>query len=407
MGVQSEARGSGVPSLEVSRYGRHCLLRSLALQIIVVSGSALASLIPMCLVPALPAMAAALGGGANNAFYAQMVMTAPAISCAIAAPLAAFVAPHIGLRSGLIASLLLYLVSGIFPLVADNLVLVVVSRVLLGLAGGSIGTLTTIIVGEFVPEVRNRLLGLTHAMGGGAAITALALGGILVDTAGWRGPFVIYLAALPILCLSIYAVRDNPPLGRARASQGRMPVSALWVLYLILFIMSVGFFTPGVEGPFLLTARGILSARSHGLFLSAMPLVSVFVSAGYGWFARVLSERALVFATFATLGVGLVLTGGFVSAPVILSGFAITGVGAGLAVPIVMSILIGRTSNEVRLYAIGIYFTVMFLGQFLTPALIEPISVRSGSDGVFLWTGVVMSAAAFLAVPAVRSPAEV
>ncbi len=81
-----------------------------------------------------------------------------------------------------------------------------------------------------------------------------------------------------------------------------------------------------------------------------------------------------------------------------------------MAVPIVMSILIDRTSDAVRLRAIGIYFTVMFLGQFLTPSLIAPIGAHAGSGGVFLWTGMAMSIAALLAViyfSAARSPGEV
>jgi len=378
--------------------GKASDLRSIALQIIVVSGSALASLIPMSLAAALPAMAAGLGGGADSAFYAQLVMTAPSVSYAIAALLAALAAPRIGLRSSLLGALLLYIASGIFPLVTTNLVPLLVSRVLLGLAGGAIGTLTTIIVGDFLPDTRNRLLGLTHAAGGGAAIAALACGGVLVDEAGWRGPFVMYLAVLPILGLAFYAVTDGHGTRQAHVLQVRAPVSSLWAVFLVMFVMSVGFFTPGVQGPFLLTARHIDSARTQGLFLAVMPLVSTFVSAGYGWLARSLSERGLVCATLVSLSLGLVLTGGFTSAPVMLIGFAVIGIGAGLAIPIVMSILIGRTTDEVRLRAIGIYFTVVFLGQFLTPVLIEPIGARSGSEGVFLWVGAAMSVAALLAL---------
>ncbi len=122
--------------LENRGQGRNELLQFIALQIIVASGSALASLISMCPVPALPAMAAALGGGAKSALYAQIVMTAPAISYAISAPLAAVVVPRVGLRSSLIGALLLYLISGLIPLFVDDIGPLVMSRVLLGAGGG-------------------------------------------------------------------------------------------------------------------------------------------------------------------------------------------------------------------------------------------------------------------------------
>jgi MFS family permease len=378
--------------------GRNALLQFIALQIIVTSGSALASLISMCPVPALPAMAAALGGGAKSALYAQIVMTAPAISYAVSAPLAAVVVPRVGLRSCLIGALLLYLISGVIPLFVDDIGLLVISRVLLGAGGGAIATITTMIAGDFLPDIRNRLLGFTHAAGGGAAIAALSCGGFLVDTFSWRAPFALYLAALPILLLVLYAVRENRRIVPARALRNRAPVSSLWVIYLIMFVMSVGYFTPGLEGPFLLTARGIGSARAQGLFLSVMPLVSVFVSAGYGWLARFLSERGLVFVTLATLGFGLAMTGGFAAPSIMFIGLALTGVGAGLAIPIVMSIIIGRTSDEIRLRAIGIYYTTIFLGQFLTPVFLEPIRERSDSAGVFLWVGAAISILGFLAL---------
>lgn len=355
-------------------------------QIVVISGSVLAALISMALVPALPAIADVLGGGTTDTFYAQSVVTIPAVGFAFASPITSRLVLRFGLRRIVIASLLLFLASSFVPVFAPNKLPFVASRLLLGIAGGVLSTATLTIAGNFTPTVRDRLLGFTHAGGSAAAMAALVAGGVLVDRFGWRAPFSLFAVALPVLVVALVSVRETPS-NVAREILDWAGVRLHWMIYLTLLLLAIGFFIPGTEGPFLLIERSIVSASSQGLLLSILPLTSVLVSIFYGALARRIRERDLVVAALLTTGVGLALCGAARPISLLALGFAISGVGAGLAVPVIASMLIVRTDAVSRVAALGLYFTVMFLAQFATPLLIKLIKYTADSKGVFLSCG--------------------
>lgn len=377
--------------------------RSAALQIIAVCGSALAALVATVPVPALPALAMALGMAPDNPLAAQLVLVAPAISFALAAPLTGWLATRVDARRGLAGALLLFVASGLAPLCLDSLVPLLLSRLLLGAAGGVISTYTTAMAGDFAPLMRDRVLGFSHAAGGLGAFACLTVGGWLVDQGGWRAPFLLYAAGLPILVLALLAVApERAAINAINAIARRRLPAGLWPVYVLLFCMSVGFFAPGTEGAFLLRDRAIDSAAAQGVLLSLMPLASVLVSLAYGPLARWLSQPVLVFITLVATGGGLIVAGASSSVVVIGGGLALTGVGAGLAVPVVAALLLARTDPAVRSWAIGLYFTVMFAAQFLTPLLLDGARtlLGHGSAGALVLLGAVI--VAFGLLPAGR-----
>ncbi len=364
--------------------------RVLGQETVVVSGSILAALIPMALVAALPRMSVELGTGPADPLYAQSIMTVPAIGFALASPLTAALVFRLGLRNTLNGSLLLYVLMSAMPLVTVALWALLGSRLLLGVAGGVISTATLSVAGEFLPQDRDRLLGLTHAGGGAASLVALVLGGVLVDRYGWKAPFSMFSIALPILLIAFLTVADLP--AQARRHRPDWPIiGRLWAVYVLLFLLSVGFFVPSIEGPFLLLDRRITSATQQGLILSVMPLTSVLVAIFYGRLTGWMNEKSLLIAALLSTGLGLALCGATDARLCTLLGLAITGVGAGLSVPVVASVIIVRTDVISRAAALGAYFTVMFAAQFATPLLVAMLKSVSSSAGVFLWLGTVIA----------------
>src|SRR5690606_16754846 len=128
-----------------------------------------------------------------------MALTVPALCVALFAPLAGWLSDRVGRKKLLVASLLVYAGAGILPLMLAELSHIIASRIALGIAEAAIMTVATALVGDyFAGEQREKWIALQIAAGSIAAIVLIAVGGFLGETFGSRGPFLLYLLAIPI-----------------------------------------------------------------------------------------------------------------------------------------------------------------------------------------------------------------
>ena len=82
----------------------------------------------------------------------------------------------------------IFLVSALLCMVADNVVTLIASRVLMGLgASMTQATATAILLSAFDESERGKALGLQISAVGSGAVGGPAIGGFVVDVFGWRG----------------------------------------------------------------------------------------------------------------------------------------------------------------------------------------------------------------------------
>jgi MFS family permease len=366
---------------------------------VAVGGPALISLVPMAVAPALPAMAAHFAEGRDGAFFAQMVMAVPALMIIVSAAFSGFLAERFGRRAVLLLALILYVVSGsacVFIPSANGLI---AARLVLGFAAGMVMTASMSLVADFREGVeRDRVLGFASAGAAVMAVLALTLGGLLVEVADWRAPFVLYALALPVLFVALVSV-DN----RTRAEQGahrphQRVLPLMWPVYLLTLVFTIGLFMPGIQGPFLLQTEGVTHAATQGMILASYSLTAAIVAACYGKIAGVLSMRTRIAAMALGLGVGslamALLHGG---AATLAFGCILTGAGAGLVEPVTVSLVLQRAPIALQTRAIGLLLSAVFLGQFLNPLLIDPLRTGLGIHAAFVAVGVFFVALSALA----------
>ena len=211
--------------------------------------------------PALPALRNAFGGSAGAQTWARWVLTTPALFTAVGAPLAGFLADRTGRRPVLLASLLLFAGSGSVGALLGSLPAIAVSRAVLGLAAGGIGTAATTLIVDYYDEDQSRVFGGQAAVMALAALIYTVLGGLLADLS-WRRPFAVYLLGLGVL---LPAARHLPePQGPASdegpdapsESTAHIPWGRIGVLYGLAFLGLAVFNLIRVELPYYLRAMG-------------------------------------------------------------------------------------------------------------------------------------------------------
>jgi MFS family permease len=364
---------------------------------VAVAGPALIALVPMAVIPALPQMAERFAAGGHGALFAQMVMTVPAVFIILATLVSGWLVERLGRRAVMLWALALYTVAGLGLTVAPNATVLIGLRLVLGFCAGLVMTCSMSMVADF-PEggERERVLGFASASAAALAVVAQVVGGVLVQSFGWHGSFLLYALAAPVLGVAWFGATDLRA-GRAAVPAGSLR-RLLWPVMLLTLVLTIGLFMPGIQGPFLLVSKGVVEPATIGLVLASYSVAAALVAASYGWVAQRIGMAAQIALAGLGMGLGCLLMAWL---PLGVAGLAlgciVIGAGVGLVEPLTVTLALQRTPAALHTRAIGLLLSSVFLGQFLNPVLVNPLREHFGDAGSFTAVGVFFIALALLA----------
>ncbi|WP_229891537.1 MFS transporter [Streptomyces mashuensis] len=338
--------------------------------------------------PSLPAMEKHFSSVDNAAFLVRLVLTIPALAIAIGAPFVGTLVDRVGRKPVLAFSVGLFGIAGGSGLVLDDLYAILAGRLLLGVSVAGIMTATTTLVTDYYPgESRSRVLGLQAGFMGFGGVAFLSFGGVLADM-NWRGPFAIYLVALPLTLLVLRYVTEPPAVAAGRGADGRpagarMP-SLAFGIYALVLASQVMFYTIPSQLPFYLEDIGGIGASGAGLAIALMSLANALVGLNFGRIHKRFGVRPVAVATFTLLALGFAAIGSSSHVALVLVGLVLVGSGIGMLIPNLNTWLASRTPAAIRGRVLSGVTSCLFLGQFLSPVLSQPATGRLGIDGIYL-----------------------
>jgi len=351
--------------------------------------------------PSLPEMARHFAGVPEADLLVRLVLTVTALAIAVCAPVVGVLVDRWGRRPVLAGAIVLYAVGGGSGLVLDDLYAILAGRVLLGVAvAGVMTAATALLVDLHGGTDRSRVLGLQAATIGAGGVVFLTVGGLLADI-DWRGPFAIYLTALPLAVLVWRGVvdpprraTDGPSVGESsgQGSHGALPLVA--GVCALAFVIQVVFYTVPTLLPFYLADVARIGATGAGLSIGAMVAVSAVVSWNYARVRRLLGHAQVAVTSLALLAAGMTGLGLASDATLILPALLLTGAGVGLVIPNLSAWLGSAAAPAYRGRVLGAMVSLMFLGQFCSPLLAQPVVTAGGIDAAYLTAGTVAALAA-------------
>jgi|GEM_PF-768779 len=347
----------------------------------------LGTVIAVALSPALPAIAQVFGRGTDGAGLAQLLQTLPAVTMIIGALTSGYLSERLGRRIILITALTIYAVSGAAGLFAGSLPLLVGCRLLLGLAGGAMLTVSYATIGEyFEGAARERMLGFGSTFGSLSSVFHLLVAGMLVDHFGWRAPFWLYLPALAIVPFAWFGMHRGRTAGASTPLSWR-PVVALWPVFLLLTAYTIGMYMSVIQTPFLVVAHGLGSATMIGFILATTSVMAAICAAFYGFLRPLLGFNGIFLLISAALGGGMLICVAAPNLPLFLVGAALLGLGTGLIEPACASRALAKTQEALHDRAMGAIIMALFLGQFLNPVVLAPLRQSGGIGFAFVVAG--------------------
>ncbi|MGV3457225.1 MFS transporter, partial [Sphingomonas sp.] len=297
------------------------------------------------------------------------------------------------------AALVGYAGFGLLPLLLDDLRMILAARVAVGVAEAIIMTVATALVGDyFTGERREKWVSIQIATASVSAIVLIAAGGALGEALGSRGPFWLYLLALPVAVAAAIILFEPAKASVAAATPAAGKAQGIAVLVAITFGIGMLFYTLIVQlGP-VIEATGVTSPATIGLAGAAANLGvmagSMLFGRLKGWSGETLLSIGLPLVALGYVGIGLSTSFALTAACAV-----VISVGNGLMLPTMLAWVLRRLPPETRGRGTGVWTGSFFLAQFVAPIVAVALSgVLGGLSGVFLFYAAAAGVGAVIAL---------
>lgn len=307
---------------------------------------------------------------------ARLVITLPALFIAFFSPLIGVFSDRYGRKMILIISLVLYSIGGTSAFVLNNIYHILIGRAVLGVGVAGIMTITTSLIGDyFSGNERNNFTGFQGAFMGLGGVVFISVAGWLTDI-HWQTPFLLYLFSIPLIAM-VYVFIYEPKHFEIKDTKDESDVSynrkLTYIIYLLMFASVVFFYLIPVQTPFLLSQEYGLSNTKIGYAISLSALTASIVAMNYMRVKRFFTFRQLYQLVLLFLSAGYFIIFLANSYAIVILGLIVAGLGTGLLMPTGSLWILFIAPQGIRATLIGRLSTALFLGQFFSPILVQPV----------------------------------
>jgi MFS family permease len=336
---------------------------------------------------------------------AQLMITLLNIGIMFAGPLLGLLAERLGYTRLLTVALGIYAVAGSAALYLQSPAGLLFSRLLLGLVSASISICCYSLIGlRFKGERRAKMLGYQSALVMLTGLIGLEASGEIAQIAGsWRAPFAIYLLAIPMFVLSLFAAKPSASV-TAEEAPGFGVLLPMWPLYLVLIPFNLAAYMTSVHLSFVLQGDGLPDPSYQAPIMASSFLMNILTSLLYTRIGGRFSRRWIFAALLGIFAASDIIIGFSTNWVGTMIGTWVAGLGGGLMTPFFVNIILNRAPETARARAIGLMYTMMYIGDFVNPFVITPLRLKVGNHEVFAVVGVILLGTALIQALSRRSP---
>jgi DHA1 family bicyclomycin/chloramphenicol resistance-like MFS transporter len=366
--------------------------------------------------PALPQLADDL---TSSASAAQLTITACLIGLAVGQLVAGPLSDRFGRRRPLLVGLVAYLLASLACAFAPSVTVLVVLRLVQGLAGAA-GLVIARAVARDLYEGRRLVVFFSRLtlISGLAPVVAPVLGGQLSRVMSWRGIFVVLAGFGALLLVAGLAQRETLPRERRSAGGLGATLRGFGILLHDRFFVGAAL-SAGLAGASMfayIAGSTFVLQRIHGLSASSFSLVFGVNSVGIMAMSQLSARLNRRWSPVRVLGLGLGvnLLGATALAATVLLGLGLPFVVGSLFVMVSALGLVFPTATALAMadypQQAGAASSLLGLGQFVFGALVAPL-VGIAGEGTAVPLGLVAFAASacgalaftLLVLPSVRA----
>jgi ACDE family multidrug resistance protein len=361
------------------------------------------------LIPVLPQLKAALD---LSQLKVSMIITAFSIP-GLLIPLAGFLSDRIGRKKVIIPGLILYGLGGIIAGLASVFLQekaytwIIGGRIIQGIGAAGTTPIAMALTGDlFAGPKRSKSLGVVEAANGLGKVLSPVLGAAL-GLIAWYATFLFFPAVIVPIVLGVWLLVKEPDGNRATQSISRY-IQAIKKVFARKSAMLLTVFLAGMTA--LLILFGILfflsdylekSVGIYGILKGAALAVPVLFMSITSFITGMLIKKKvklmkwLVVTGLGLVAVSLVSLNLYQNVYYFFAGISVTGIGTGLLLPCLNTIITGTVDSEERGLVTSVYGSVRFLGVAAGPPLFGYL--MDIGNAYMYWGGAALAGLAALA----------
>lgn len=326
----------------------------------------------------------------------RLVLTIPAVFVVILSPFAGMLMDKFGKLRFVFPAMILWTLAGMSGFFLNDIYSILISRAIFGVATAFIMTGASALLGDYYShggfKRRENALswqGFFCAVGGALFICIAGF----VSSYSWRYPFLVYGLGIFITILA-FVYLFEPKFIKFYNKDISSQKTNYWqffpIYFLGFFIMVIYYISP-TQMPYYIENHLGLDPKYIGLAMSVSAFFYGLFSLNYRNIIKYLSIKQVYIVTLFIVACAFLLlhfVNNFFAA---LVSLALLGMGGGVVLVNNSAYLFAICPENSRARAYGILASCVFLGQFLSPIISQPIVRKIGLIDMFLvWAVVVL-----------------
>ncbi|CAM3262235.1 MFS transporter [Filibacter tadaridae] len=317
----------------------------------------------------------------------KLILTAPSIMIIPFSFLSSYLTSKLTKRTIIMIGLFIYLIGGIGPQFVPTIESLLVLRLILGAGVGLVMPLSMTLINDyFAGKERTKMMGYNSAFSNLGGILTMLLAGWLA-TFGWRVPFNVYFLGLVIFVMIFFFLpKGEIQKPKTHEQKAKLPFAVYGYAIAMGGIM-LAYYSIATNIALYLEQSALGGAALAGTVVS-------FTTVGGMITSLLLVQIELTFKKFAIpvmlfgMGVAFLLLTFTHSVPLVIVGVCLVGFGQGALFPILVLKALDRVPFHQADQAIAITSSFTFLGQFLSPVVLDGIGTVANQANIRFQYGI-------------------
>jgi len=302
----------------------------------------------------------------------KLVLTAPSLMIIPFSFLSSYLTSKFTKRSIIMVGLFIYLLGGIGPQLVPNIELLILFRLILGAGVGLLMPLSMSLINDYYEgKERTQMMGYNSAFSNFGGIITMLLAGWLA-TFGWRVPFNVYFLGLIIFIMIFFFLPKGEvqkPLDHA--PKVRIPF-AVYGYALAMGGIMLAYYSVATNMALYLEQNELGGAAIAGTVVSFTTVGGMITSLLLVYLEMAL-KKFIIPVMLCGMGVAFLMLTFTNSVAIVIISVCLIGFGQGSLFPIIVLKALDRVSFQQADRAVAMTSSFTFLGQFLSPIVLDGI----------------------------------
>lgn len=272
----------------------------------------------------------------------------------------------------LIFGILIYIIGGIAPVYVDTIPQLLFFRAILGCGSGLIMPISQALIAiHYEGPQRTKITGYSGA--------ASYLMGVIasffvapISSINWHYSFYIYLVAIVVLGLNIALLpADKPSQSTQKQTRKKFPASVWWIIVGVLLV-NIAFYAVPANVALFMKEQQIGESESAGIVISVFMIAGFFAGLILYYIQYLFKKYTVVFGV-AIMALGYTILSFSYDMLTVVAGAGFVGFSFGVLFPSFLILITGKCSTNSCILALSIMSCFQFLGQFLSPYVLQLI----------------------------------